>query len=102
MGITLEGAIDTANSAINLEGTVVPAYTLNSFIGSIPLLGNLLVGKRGEGVFAVTYGVVGPLENPKVLVNPLSALAPGVLRNMFRFGTNGSVPPPPVRKESDR
>ncbi len=82
LGITLEGELDQERGQVDLQGTLVPAYTLNSVLGNIPLLGNLLVGKEGEGIFAMTYGVDGPIGEPTVTVNPLSALAPGFLRSI--------------------
>jgi uncharacterized protein YhdP len=89
LGITLEGGLDRENSQVEFRGTLVPAYTLNSVLGNIPLLGNLLVGREGEGIFAITYAVNGPLSEPKVTVNPLSALAPGFLRSIV----SGNVKP---------
>lgn len=68
--------------ALRFQGTVVPSYTLNSVLGVIPILGELLIGRKGEGVFAFTYKVDGTLEKPKVSVNLLSALAPGILRRI--------------------
>ena len=57
---------------------------MNSFLGKIPLLGNLLAGTEdGGGVFAANFSITGPLEDPKASVNPLSALTPGILRNLF-------------------
>ena len=66
-------------------------YTLNSLLGNIPGLGDVLVGPKGGGVFAATYQVSGALVDPDVTVNPLSALAPGILRGLVKglFG-NGS------------
>ena len=82
LGITLEGGLDREHGQVEMRGTLVPAYTLNSVLGNIPLLGNLLVGREGEGIFAMTYAVDGPLSEPTVTVNPLSALAPGFLRSI--------------------
>ena len=56
----------------------------------IPILGRLLVGREGEGLFAVTYTMKGDLKDPRVVVNPLSALAPGFLRRMFFIGEPGA------------
>ena len=62
----------------------MPAYVINSLLGYIPLLGDLFTGgEKGGGVFAATYRMHGPTEEPKVEVNPLSALAPGFLRELF-------------------
>ncbi|MDP6405291.1 MAG: AsmA-like C-terminal domain-containing protein [Alphaproteobacteria bacterium] len=82
LGITLTGVIDRRRESIDMNGTLVPSYTLNSVLGKIPLLGNLLVGREGEGVFAATFSVKGPASGPRVTVNPLSALAPGFLRGI--------------------
>jgi hypothetical protein len=75
-------------------GTLVPAYTINSVLGEIPLIGTLLVGRKGEGIFALTYGISGSVEEPVITVNPLSALAPGFLRNFFAVFTGGAPPDP--------
>ena len=88
LGVTLEGELNRDQGQVDMQGTLVPAYTLNSVLGNIPLLGNLLVGKEGEGIFAMTYGVDGPIGEPTVTVNPLSALAPGFLRSIVFGGAN--------------
>lgn len=82
IGITAEGAVYIAEETADLTGTVVPAYTINSVLGNIPILGQILTGGKNEGVFAANYAVKGQLEDPRVTVNPLSALAPGFLRNL--------------------
>lgn len=91
IGLTASGQIDRADDLIDMEGTLVPAYTINSFLGQVPVLGPLIVGREGEGVFAITYGVRGNADDPTVVVNPLSALAPGFLRRLFEFGS--TLPP---------
>lgn len=84
IGFTASGSVYTHADVVNIEGTVVPAYAINSFFGKIPLLGNLLAGSEaGGGVFAANFSVSGPMEDPKTTVNPLSALTPGILRNLF-------------------
>ena len=66
-----------------MQGTIVPAYMLNSALGNIPLIGDLFTGGEGKGIFAATYAVEGPRDDPEVSVNPLAALAPGFLRELF-------------------
>ena len=83
LGITGEGTYNTESEHIDLTGTIVPAYFVNSLLGNIPVVGDLLVGEKGSGVFAVSYAVRGERSNPDVSVNPLTALLPGVLRNIF-------------------
>ena len=83
IGATADGYIDRPKSQIALKGSLVPAYGLNSVLGNIPLLGDVLVSKKGEGVFGVTYSATGNAEQPKIDVNPLSVLTPGILRRIF-------------------
>jgi len=84
LGFTASGSIYRNADVVDLEGTVVPAYALNSAFGHIPLLGNILTGgEKGGGVFAASFTMTGPREEPVVSVNPLSALTPGILRKVF-------------------
>jgi hypothetical protein len=71
---------------LDLNGTIVPLYGLNSIFEGIPLVSDLLGSKDGEGIFAVTYGVRGQLDELKVAVNPVSMLTPGFLRKIFQVG----------------
>ena len=59
------------------------AYTANSLLESIPLIGDIFVGKKGEGIFALNYTVQGAFDQAQVAVNPLSAFTPGFLRGIF-------------------
>lgn len=101
LGFTAKGEIDFDADEIDLTGVVVPAYSINNFLSKIPLLGTLLTGGEGEGLFAVVYSVDGQVDDPDVSVNPLSALTPGFLRNIFTAGQPGDEPPSalPDRKE---
>jgi hypothetical protein len=83
LGVTARGQLDLDRDWIQLEGTLIPAYSINSILGEIPLLGPLLVGGEGEGILAVVYTVEGSSKDPEVRVNPLSVLAPGFLRGLF-------------------
>lgn len=94
IGFTASGTIYTHADVLNIQGTVIPAYALNSFLGQIPLLGNILTGnEEGGGIFAANFSVTGPIEDPKTTVNPLSALTPGILRNLFGALKTDSILP---------
>ena len=55
----------------------MPATTINRTISSIPLIGNILVGKKaGEGVFGVSFKIKGPPKKLKTTVNPVKTLTP--------------------------
>ena len=83
LGLTGEGNIDISKNTVDFDGVLVPSYTVNSILGDIPLIGNIMVGKKGEGMFALNYSVKGPFAKTQVSINPLSALTPGFLRRIF-------------------
>ena len=76
ISILLDGYIET-DKLISLRGTLVPATTINKTIASIPLLGDILVGKKvGEGIFGVSFKIKGPPKQLKTSVNPIITLTP--------------------------
>ena len=70
---------------IDISGSVVPAYKLNTLFNNIPLIGELLSGKEDEGIFAINYDSIGIWNDPEIKINPLSVLTPGILRYIFDF-----------------
>ncbi len=86
LGLTLHGTRDEAAGTVKMNGTVIPAYTLNTVFGKVPLFGKILLGGENEGVFAINYSATGSSDNPDIFVNPLSALTPGFLRQIFNLG----------------
>jgi hypothetical protein len=82
VGATIEGQIDYVRDDLHLQGTFVPFYGLNNMFGQIPILGPFLGGSK-EGLLGITYDAVGPPSAPRITVNPVSALAPGMLRKFF-------------------
>lgn len=87
VGGTIEGSIDYPGNQVRMSGTFVPMYGLNNMFGQIPIVGLFLGGGSNEGLIGVTYEVVGTPGQPVLRVNPISAMAPGVLRKIFEFGT---------------
>jgi hypothetical protein len=83
IGITVSGRLDTRSDVADLRGTIVPLYLLNSMVGKIPLLGDVIVGEKRSGLFAARYTVSGELSRPNVSVNPLSMFTPGPFRKLF-------------------
>ena len=76
ISIMMEGYVE-GKKLVSLRGTLVPATTINRTISSIPLLGDLLVGKKvGEGVFGVSFKIKGPPKDLKTRVNPIKTLTP--------------------------
>ncbi|MEQ8510735.1 MAG: AsmA-like C-terminal domain-containing protein [Rhodospirillaceae bacterium] len=94
IGLTTAGQYDLANSTLSANGTIIPAYALNSAFGAIPLIGPMLTGGEEDGgVFAATYTIRGQTDGTEITVNPLATLTPGFLRRIFSV-----FDPPPVAK----
>jgi hypothetical protein len=83
IGLTFSGRVDVRKDLANINGTIVPLYMLNSMVGKIPLLGEVIVKEKGGGLFAARFAVEGDLKNPSFTVNPLSMLTPGPFRRLF-------------------
>ncbi len=83
IGLTVSGKISPFAGVMALEGTLVPAYSANSILGNIPVLGTLLTGGEGGGIIAANFSIKGNTGDPSVMVNPLSLLTPGFLRKIF-------------------
>ena len=92
LGANLRGKVDFKTKRINIGGTYIPLQGLNGALGGIPVLGQIISGAQGEGIFGMTFAVQGATSNPQVIVNPLSLVAPGIFREMFQMtATNPRV-----------
>ncbi len=89
MGGVAKGVIRKSDGAIDITGTMVPLQGINGVLDDIPLIGQILTGGKGEGLFAVTFAMGGTIQQPKTQVNPLSALLPGVFRKLSEFQGGG-------------
>ena len=85
LGLTGEGYVNSVEKSLNIKGSIVPAYKLNTLFNNIPLIGEILSGKEDEGLFAINYSATGKWNDPDIEVNPLSILTPGILRNIFDY-----------------
>lgn len=83
IGASADGYIDRPKGTLALKGSLIPAYGVNSLISNVPLIGDILASKKGEGIFGVTYSVTGNSEQPEISTNVLSMLTPGILRRIF-------------------
>ncbi|WP_338331613.1 AsmA-like C-terminal region-containing protein [Acetobacter sp. LMG 32666] len=83
LGATLEGKVNLDRNSIDLHGTVVPVFAINTLPGKLPGIGRLFSPEKNGGLLAITFGVTGNLEDPTLHINPYSIFLPGALREMF-------------------
>ena len=84
LGATIDGLVDYSRDEMRMRGTLVPLYGANNLLGQLPIVGLFLGGEK-EGLIGITYEVVGRPGNPVLHINPVSALAPGLLRKVFEY-----------------
>ena len=77
ISILIDGYVEKKSGLVSLRGTLVPAKTLNNLISKIPVVGDILIGKKvGEGVFGISFKVKGLPNDLKTTVNPIKTLTP--------------------------
>ncbi len=87
LGVTLSGLYATKTKQLALRGMISPVYLLNGIGAALT--------RRGEGLFGFDYEISGRSDAPRVSVNPLSILTPGMFRDLFRR-------PPPVLRQAPK
>jgi hypothetical protein len=80
LGLSMDGTYDTAADAMDFQGVFSPLYLING-------IGQVFSGP-GEGLIGFNYTLQGSAAAPEVGVNPLSALTPGMFRNLLRRGAS--------------
>lgn len=86
IGLTVDGWLDYLHDRVDMKGTFVPAYAFNNLFSQIPVFGALIGGGTNEGLIGVNFRLTGSVSSPTIAVNPLSAIAPGILRQIFGVG----------------
>lgn len=99
VGFTLQGNIDYGRDRVDIGGTFVPGYAFNNAFAQVPVVGALLGGgSQYGGLFAVNFRIAGAASAPTMSINPLSAIAPGILRR-FVDPMGGSPAQRPVQPD---
>lgn len=83
IGARADGTANLDTGALAITGTVAPAYTVNRILGRIPIIGRILSGSGSDAALAATFSVDNTLADPRVSVNPLAVLVPGMIRDLF-------------------
>jgi autotransporter translocation and assembly factor TamB len=84
IGLTVDGTLDFTHDSVDMRGTFVPIYAFNNMFARIPVVGLILGGGSEEqGLIGVNWRISGKASAPVLSINPLSAVAPGIFRQIF-------------------
>ena len=83
MAAIFEGTVYDRRGRIAMKGTFLPAYGLNRALSNIPVLGYAMGNGRKRGLLGITFRLRGKSRDPRLEVNPISLLTPGVFRRIF-------------------
>jgi hypothetical protein len=76
LGFIVEGRINNEDHFVSLDGNLIPAYEVNRLLSNIPILGQILTGKSGDGVFGVSFKIKGKDNNFETTINPVRTITP--------------------------
>ena len=76
LGFIVEGRINNLDDFVSLDGNLIPAYEVNRLLSNIPILGQILTGKSGDGVFGVSFKIKGKDNNFETSINPVRTITP--------------------------
>ncbi|MDF1779014.1 MAG: DUF3971 domain-containing protein [Rhizobiaceae bacterium] len=95
VGFAFQGTVFDENDNMNVTGTFMPAYGLNRILAEIPVLGVLLGNGRDRGLIGITFRLSGRRDEPQLVINPISIIAPGIFRSIFQFRDENRTEPAP-------
>jgi len=81
LGFIIEGRVG-ADDFTSLSGSIAPANTINNIIRGIPLVGKILTGKKGDGIFGASFKIKGK-DELKTEVNPIKTITPRFIQRFI-------------------
>jgi hypothetical protein len=87
LGYILEGKIN-ADGYVSFAGSLAPAYVLNRLVRGIPIIGKIITGKQGDGVFGASFKIKGQPGSLKTTVNPIKTLTPRFIQRFIGLFKN--------------
>ena len=88
LGLIMEGSIDREKEEINMLGEISPMHMVNAIIQKLPIIGNIIIGQEGKGMFSIDFSLRGSSLNPDVKSNPLTIIKPRILERAFETLNN--------------
>ncbi len=79
LGLVMDGSIDRKKKIIDMKGEISPMHLVNALIQKLPIIGNILIGDEGEGMFSIDFSLIGDQDDPEVSSVPLSIIKPRII-----------------------
>jgi len=79
IGLVMEGEISREESKVDMSGEISPIHVVNAIIQNVPILGPIIIGNEGEGLFSIDFSLEGNVDNPEVSSNPLTIIKPRII-----------------------
>ena len=85
IGLVMDGSINRRDRTLDFVGEISPIHLINMLLKKVPIIGDLLVGNEGEGLFAFEFEMRGDASDPDVISNPLSIAKPQILERASEY-----------------
>ena len=82
LGYTIDGQINM-DGFVSISGNLVPAYLLNDILRQVPIVGKIITGEQGDGIFGASFKIKGQPNSLKTTVNPIRTLTPRFIQRFF-------------------
>ena len=87
----MEGEIKREESIIDMSGEISPMHLVNAIIQNVPILGPIIIGEEGEGLFSIDFSLTGDVDNPEVSSNPLTIIKPRIIERAIESINSNQV-----------
>ena len=91
IGLVMDGEIKREESMVNMSGEISPMHLVNAIIQNVPILGPIIIGNEGEGLFSIDFILEGNVENPDVTSNPLTIIKPRIIERALEALNSSQV-----------
>jgi len=91
IGLVMDGEINRAESIVEMSGEISPMHLVNAIIQNVPIIGPIIIGGEGEGLFSIDFKLKGDVEDPEVSSNPLTIIKPRIIERALETLNSNQV-----------
>ena len=91
IGLVMDGEIQREKSIVDMSGEISPMYLVNAIIQNVPIIGPIIIGDEGEGLFSIDFSLKGDVDDPEVSSNPLTIIKPRIIERAIETLNSNQV-----------